>query len=128
MQRHARIIIDNYPHHIIKRGHNRQVVFASDDVYLFYLDNLEERKDKFECKIYACCLKTNHVHLVIQSQHGRAQLVPADEANCKEYGDTLLINLELLGISPCLPIFTRDSRSGAEGLESVFSTCKANAA
>ncbi len=65
MPRNARIIIDDYPHHIIQRGHNRQVVFASDDDYLFYLDNLQEWKDTFGCKVYAYCLKTNHVHLII---------------------------------------------------------------
>lgn len=65
MPRNARIIIDNYPHHIIQRGHNRQVVFATDDDFLFYLDNLREWKEKFGCKIYAYCLMTNHVHLII---------------------------------------------------------------
>lgn len=65
MPRNARIIINNYPHHIIQRGHNRQVVFATDDDYLFYLDNLQEWKEKFGCKVYAYCLMTNHVHLII---------------------------------------------------------------
>jgi putative transposase len=42
MPRNARVVISNYPHHIIQRGHNRQVVFASDEGYLYYLDNLQE--------------------------------------------------------------------------------------
>ena len=65
MPRNARIIINDYPHHIIQRGHNRQVVFASDNDYLVYLDNLREWKEKFGCKVYAYCLMTNHVHLII---------------------------------------------------------------
>ncbi len=65
MPRNARIAIDNYPHHIIQRGHNRQVVFASADDCLFYLDNLQEWKDKLGCKVYAYCLMPNHVHLII---------------------------------------------------------------
>jgi putative transposase len=65
MPRTARIVITDYPHHIIQRGHNRQVVFATDDDYLFYLDNLQEWKEKLNCKLYAYCLMTNHVHLVI---------------------------------------------------------------
>jgi putative transposase len=65
MPRAARIIITDYPHHIIQRGHNRQVVFASDDDYLYYLDNLQEWKEKLNCKLYGYCMMTNHVHLII---------------------------------------------------------------
>ena len=65
MSRNARIIISDYPHHIIQRGHNRQVVFGTDDDYIFYLDNLREWKEKLACKVYAYCLMTNHVHLII---------------------------------------------------------------
>ena len=65
MPRTARIVIPNYPHHIIQRGHNRQTVFASNDDYCYYLDNLAEWKEFYECKVYAFCLMTNHVHLVI---------------------------------------------------------------
>ena len=35
MPRTARIVIAGYPHHIIQRGHNRQVIFASEDDYLY---------------------------------------------------------------------------------------------
>lgn len=65
MPRCARLVLPNCPHHIIQRGHNRQVVFASDDDYLYYLDNLQEWKTELGCKVYAYCLMTNHVHLVI---------------------------------------------------------------
>ena len=65
MPRSARIVIVGYPHHIIQRGHNRQVVFASEEDYLHYLDNLREWKEKLGCKVYAYCLMTNHVHLIV---------------------------------------------------------------
>lgn len=65
MPRTSRIVIKGYPHHIIQRGHNRQAVFVSDDDYLYYLDNMQEWKEKLGCLIYAYCLLTNHVHLVI---------------------------------------------------------------
>ncbi len=32
------------PHHIVQRGHNRDVVFAEDDDFLFYLENLAQWK------------------------------------------------------------------------------------
>jgi putative transposase len=65
MPRSARIVLPNYPHHVIQRGHNRQTVFAADEDYRYYLDNLTEWKNRLNCRIYALCLMTNHVHLVI---------------------------------------------------------------
>jgi len=49
----------------MQRGHNRQTVFAADEDYLYYLDNLKEWKQKLGCRVYAYCLMTNHVHLVV---------------------------------------------------------------
>jgi putative transposase len=65
MPRTARITLPNYPHHIIQRGHNRQSVFAGDDDYHYYLDNLAEWKEQLKSRVYAFCLMTNHVHLVV---------------------------------------------------------------
>lgn len=65
MPRIGRLVIPNYPHHIIHRGHNRSPVFAVDDDYLYYLENLFELKTKLGCKLYAYCLMTNHVHLIV---------------------------------------------------------------
>lgn len=65
MPRQSRFVLPNYPHHIIQRGHNRQVVFAGDDDFLYYLDTLQEWKAQLGCRVYAYCLMTNHVHLVI---------------------------------------------------------------
>ncbi len=65
MPRTARIVIPNYPHHIVQRGHNRQTIFADEDDYRYYLDNLAEWKGKYRCQIFAFCLMTNHVHLVV---------------------------------------------------------------
>ena len=65
MPRHARLILPHFPHHVIQRGHNRQVVFAHETDYQHYLDNLWEWKQKLGCRLYAYCLMTNHVHLVV---------------------------------------------------------------
>jgi putative transposase len=65
MPRQARIVVANTPQHIMQRGHNRQVVFAADDDFSYYLENLIDFKQKFDCKVYAYCLMTNHVHLVV---------------------------------------------------------------
>jgi len=65
MPRTGRIVLANTPHHIVQRGHNRQTVFIGDDDYRYYLDNLITFKKEFGCKVYAYCLMTNHVHLVV---------------------------------------------------------------
>lgn len=65
MPRTARIALPNYPHHVIQRGHNRQTVFADPDDYRYYLANLATWKTAFGCKIYAYCLMSNHIHLII---------------------------------------------------------------
>jgi putative transposase len=78
MPRTSRIVIAGYPHHIIQRGHNRQVVFASDDDCLYYLDNLRDWKEKLACKVYAYCLMTTHLHLIIdpgEEEKNLAQLM-----------------------------------------------------
>ena len=74
MPRQSRFVLPNYPHHIIQRGHNRQAVFAEDDDYLYYLDTLQQWKAQLGCKVYAYCLMTNHVHLVIDPGDDREHL------------------------------------------------------
>ena len=32
MPRMGRVVLPNYPHHVVQRGHNRQVVFATKGV------------------------------------------------------------------------------------------------
>jgi putative transposase len=52
MPRKSRVVLPNYPHHIIQREHKRGVVFAGDQYYLSYLKNLREGKEALGCKIY----------------------------------------------------------------------------
>ncbi len=65
MPRMGRIVLPNYPHHVVQRGHNRQVVFAVAEGYQRYLADLRELKDALGVKVYAYCLMTNHVHLLL---------------------------------------------------------------
>lgn len=63
--REGRLVIIGCPHHVIQRGHNRQEVFTTNEDYRYYLDNLREWKERLGCRIYAFCLMSNHVHLVV---------------------------------------------------------------
>jgi len=66
MPRTGRVILPNYPHHVVQRGHNRQVVFPQSQDYRYYLDTLLEWKAGYDIKVYAWCLMTNHAHLVLE--------------------------------------------------------------
>jgi len=66
MPRKARIFVPNYPHHIVQRGHNRMAVFVANEDFRFYLENLKEWKTKLGIKLYAWCLMTNHIHLIVE--------------------------------------------------------------
>ncbi len=42
MPRQGRVVLPNYPLHVVQRGHNRQVVFAEDEDYQRYLSEYIE--------------------------------------------------------------------------------------
>jgi putative transposase len=66
MPRMARVVLPTYPHHVVQRGHNRQAVFADSGDFERYLATLTELKGVFGIKVYAWCLMTNHVHLLLE--------------------------------------------------------------
>jgi putative transposase len=86
------VLLPNYPHHIVQRGHNRQVVFAEDSDFERYLSDLRELKDAFGIKVYAYCLMTNHVHLLLapdDSLAGLSQLMKTLAARTTRYRNRL---------------------------------------
>jgi putative transposase len=66
MLRIGRVVLPNYPHHVVQRGHNKQVVFVEEADYQYYLNTLEAFKVLYDVQVYAFCLMTNHVHLILQ--------------------------------------------------------------
>lgn len=66
MPRHARILLSGAIYHIVQRGHNRKTIFRRERDRRYYLANIRELKRTFQCKIYAFCLMSNHVHLVAE--------------------------------------------------------------
>ena len=48
MPRLGRVVIPNYHHHVVQRGHNKQAVFAEETVFSFYLNTLAEYKREFD--------------------------------------------------------------------------------
>jgi putative transposase len=74
MPRTGRIVLANYPHHIVQRGHNRQVVFAEPADFERYLSDLRELKEALGIKVFAYCLMTNHVHLLLAPREATSSL------------------------------------------------------
>ena len=64
MARLPRIELEGVPQHVIQRGNNRQVCFASEENFSAYANWLKEYADKFEVDVHAWVLMTNHVHLL----------------------------------------------------------------
>lgn len=65
MARMARVVVPGIPHHVTQRGVRRSNVFFSDDDYELYIRLLSEFCNKSGTKIWAYCLMTNHVHLIM---------------------------------------------------------------
>jgi putative transposase len=68
MSRQPRFVLPGQPQHVIQRGNNREIIFASDDDYRFYLEKLGDACKRFECGLHAYVLMTNHVHLLMTPQ------------------------------------------------------------
>ncbi|MBI2870464.1 MAG: transposase [Candidatus Omnitrophica bacterium] len=60
-----RIVLPDYPHHVIQRGNRNQRVFFTDQDRKAYLRFLEEAVAKYRLECWAYCLMDNHVHLVL---------------------------------------------------------------
>ncbi len=64
MPRVSRIVVEDHPHHITQRGNYKQIIFAGEKDYKFYLERLNEYTNKYKLSILAYCLMPNHVHFV----------------------------------------------------------------
>ena len=92
MPRKGRVVLPNYPHHVVQRGHNRQLVFAGEPDLRRYLDDVRELKEAFSVRVYAYCLMTNHVHLLLcpgEAVSGLGQMMKSLAARATRYRNKL---------------------------------------
>jgi putative transposase len=84
MARLPRLSLPDQPLHVIQRGNNRDLIFAADADYQFYLRCLHEAADTHSLTVHAYVLMTNHVHLLV---------TPATESSlsktCSRLGDVM---------------------------------------
>ncbi len=65
MPRKPRFNLVGVPQHVIQRGNNREPCFFDESDYYRYLSDLKEAASKYDCRIHAYVLMTNHVHLLV---------------------------------------------------------------
>jgi len=65
MARRPRQCPAGYPVHVVQRGNNRQVCFASDSDLKAYADWLQQSAVQYAVDIHAWVFMTNHVHLLM---------------------------------------------------------------
>jgi REP element-mobilizing transposase RayT len=66
MARKARAEVEGGLYHVITRGNNRRQIFNSPADYQKFLLLLAVLKIKLPFFLYAYCLMTNHVHLLLE--------------------------------------------------------------
>lgn len=66
MPRKARTRSSTGIYHIIMRGINRQIIFEDTEDYIQFLESLTRQKETSGIQIYAYCLMSNHVHLLMK--------------------------------------------------------------
>lgn len=64
MARIARVVVPDLPHHITQRGVRSMNIFFKPEDYEEYKTLLGEQAKKYQLKIVAYTLMTNHVHLI----------------------------------------------------------------
>lgn len=69
MAREARVKSKTGIYHIIWRGANRQEIFHDEDDSMKFLDILKKYKIKWGLTVYAWCLMSNHIHLLLKEGH-----------------------------------------------------------
>jgi putative transposase len=65
MDRLARVVVPGYPYHVTHRGNRRDIVFAEREDRDVYLAMLHEYAQKYAMHVWAYCLMTNHIHLIV---------------------------------------------------------------
>ena len=96
MPRSARTVMNNVAYHVVCRGSQRQKLFYSDKDFEKFLALLWKYKNKYNAKIYAYCLMSNHIHLLAQSEKGDLSDIIRDFKNhtSKKFLEIVSDNIE----------------------------------
>lgn len=65
MPRKARKVSNTRIYHIILRGNDKQDIFFEEQDYKKFIKEISNTKEKYKYELFAYCLMTNHVHLIL---------------------------------------------------------------
>ncbi len=82
MPSRPRLIAPNFPHHVVARANRGVTVFHDNEDFLRFLAIMTALKKRRELKLWAFCLMSNHVHLLI---------VPKNREDMIKYMQGLLV-------------------------------------
>src|SRR5690606_285732 len=67
--RRERIVVPGVPHHVTQRAIRKMEMFRSASDFRLYLRFIGDESRKHDLRIWAYCLMTNHIHLVVVPGH-----------------------------------------------------------
>lgn len=68
MSRAWRIEFDGALYHVLSRGNEQREIFTDEEDRLSFMEMLGEIADRFDIKIYAYVLMTNHYHILLKTE------------------------------------------------------------
>ena len=68
MARKPRVEYDGAFYHVIVRGNQQQRTFQDDQDRIAYLERLEHYRQRYGFRLFAFCLMSNHVHLLLETK------------------------------------------------------------
>jgi putative transposase len=71
MARLPRLCPPGIPQHVIQRGNNRSICFASDEDFSAYAHWIKEYSQEYAVAVHAWVFMTNHVHLLVTPSNTR---------------------------------------------------------
>ena len=81
MARIARVVVPDFPHHVVQRGVRRMDVFFSDGDRVEYLSLLSQSASKHSSNFLAWCLMSNHAHFVVMPRQSKSLSASFGEAH-----------------------------------------------
>jgi putative transposase len=72
MARISRVVVPDFPHHVVQRGVRRMDVFFSAEDRQEYLSLLSQSAFRHALDFLAWCLMSNHAHFVVVPRQSRS--------------------------------------------------------
>ena len=54
-------------YHVMSRGNRRGALYKDDEDYITFLMHVDRVRERYPFKVHACCLMTNHFHMLIET-------------------------------------------------------------